>query len=197
MAFACNARYSVRALSIPLTFATRSKIMPNSASLSRIKDCGTRPCGGASRGCCANQTSVRCRVAPKSSTRRELGSIMENTCTVQKRVNHRQEVTRIYVLIMLVQKRVPSLGKRMRWWEAAHVGKDDVFGDGEARFEQVPCQRSSPRIRSAPHMGFSVAICRMSAIKTDARRGRPARARDLSRQKSRKTWRCHWRSVSG
>ena len=52
-------------------------------------------------------------------------------------------------------------------------------------------------MRSTPQRLFSLAICWIRAMVSEATLGRPPRLRDLNLQNSRKPWRCQRRSVSG
>src|SRR5262249_18490820 len=60
-----------------------------------------------------------------------------------------------------------------------------------------PSLSSSPRMRGAPHSGFSMLICWISARSSVSICGRPPNERDFQRQYRRKPARCQRTSVSG
>src|SRR5215831_20644104 len=60
-----------------------------------------------------------------------------------------------------------------------------------------PSINSSPWIRDAPHLGFSLLIRRMRSRNSRSIFGRPARCRDFQRQNAVKPARCPRRMVSG
>ena len=60
-----------------------------------------------------------------------------------------------------------------------------------------PSISSSPWIRDAPHLWFSLLIRRMRSRNSRAIFGRPARCRDFQRQNAVKPARCQRRMVSG
>jgi hypothetical protein len=71
---------------------------------------------------------------------------------------------------------------------------DHVFGDAR---DLKPTFSSSPWMRGAPHSGFSILICRISARSSVPICGRPPFERDFQRQYRRKPARCQRMSVSG
>ena len=62
---------------------------------------------------------------------------------------------------------------------------------------RMPSFMRSPRISSTPQRLFSLAICWIGAMVSQATLGCPSRLRDLALQNSRKPCRCQRRSVSG
>jgi hypothetical protein len=73
---------------------------------------------------------------------------------------------------------------------------DHVFGDARLR-DLKPTFSSSPWMRGAPHSGFSMIICRISARNPMSICGRPRNERDFQRHYRRKPARCQRTRVSG